>query len=825
MAAIYGGIPCVDPATFRRECLAAGLPLDPWWGRANGFDLNPIGKEPGKGWVLLTRSDLDSLDLTTDHTLTFSGETAATAVSLASITFLSAQCCSPGAEADPAAVYLCTLTDPRYFLGKTPVNTAYNVVSADGTGYLTQTKNGGSAWTWQQVVQDLATALGIGTQTLPFTPDGTPENLSYWGGDAWESLHDVLARLACGLRYNPTAGTFSVVRLGLADSTASAALATLDATPGRRTWDAYPEDPVRAWRPEKVRVQFLRRPAPIDGTSPYYTVDVTLAATAGVKAGTYVTLDDDAAALAATGTPSNSAALATRAAERAADWLRKRGGYERPVLKVYRDFLPGVVRDVPGATVGQVRLDDRGGAMSTMVAAKPDGLLEAWKPFSLLPPWTAVPGPLTTKGDLWGFSTTNARVPVGTNTHVLTADSGEALGVKWAAVGGSGLVDGDYGDITVSGSATVWTIDADAVTYAKMQNVSAASRLLGRGSASGSGDVEEIAVSGALKFSGTTLTTDFDPATNPTYYSTFVTNIAAGGSYGLTYTTVLGINYLTVNTGCGLELAAGAVRVKKADIAGTASATGLVVGANCSVGVDLTPDSTATENVDTVTGFGMVAGNLRLAYTRKEFTNVFNAAGLLIDRFETDSDAVTRDVDPCLFDLCCADDLGVVAGSPTPSSGTTATEFDFTCTASGGGGGYTYLWTFADGDPATSTSEDPVDVQFTSPGTKAWSVVVTDACGRTANDSGTVDVNGFCDLYITEVDSVAHTFDVRTGPLSWEETGGGYTLETNSGGTAWLLTEVGGGPRTWSYGTWDGTGTVTFAADGAYDDISVACYS
>jgi hypothetical protein len=41
--------------------------------------------------------------------------------------------------------------------------------------------------------------------------------------------------------------------------------------------------------------------------------------------------------------------------------------------------------------------------------------------------------PLTTKGDLFGFSTVDARIPVGTNGHVLTADSTETLGVKWAA--------------------------------------------------------------------------------------------------------------------------------------------------------------------------------------------------------------------------------------------------------------------------------------------------------------------------------------------------------------------------------------------------------
>lgn len=41
--------------------------------------------------------------------------------------------------------------------------------------------------------------------------------------------------------------------------------------------------------------------------------------------------------------------------------------------------------------------------------------------------------PLTTKGDLYGYSTADARVAVGTNGTVLTADSTAATGVAWAA--------------------------------------------------------------------------------------------------------------------------------------------------------------------------------------------------------------------------------------------------------------------------------------------------------------------------------------------------------------------------------------------------------
>ena len=63
--------------------------------------------------------------------------------------------------------------------------------------------------------------------------------------------------------------------------------------------------------------------------------------------------------------------------------------------------------------------------------------------------------PLTTKGDLYGFSTLDARVPIGTNNQVLTADSAEALGLKWATpTGFTGVYTSYTPVITQSGTVT-----------------------------------------------------------------------------------------------------------------------------------------------------------------------------------------------------------------------------------------------------------------------------------------------------------------------------------------------------------------------------------
>ena len=73
-------------------------------------------------------------------------------------------------------------------------------------------------------------------------------------------------------------------------------------------------------------------------------------------------------------------------------------------------------------------------------------------------------------------------------------------GLPPAGGGGGGVSDGDKGDITVTSSGTVWTIDNGAVTLAKMANMATAS-LLGRNTA-GTGVPEVLSASTARSLLG-----------------------------------------------------------------------------------------------------------------------------------------------------------------------------------------------------------------------------------------------------------------------------------------------------------------------------------
>jgi hypothetical protein len=76
-----------------------------------------------------------------------------------------------------------------------------------------------------------------------------------------------------------------------------------------------------------------------------------------------------------------------------------------------------------------------------------DDASSKWKP---APAGTA--SPLTTKGDLYGYDTTNQRIPVGDNGQVLTADDTEDLGVAWKAIGSESKVISEIPTGDIDGS-------------------------------------------------------------------------------------------------------------------------------------------------------------------------------------------------------------------------------------------------------------------------------------------------------------------------------------------------------------------------------------
>lgn len=91
----------------------------------------------------------------------------------------------------------------------------------------------------------------------------------------------------------------------------------------------------------------------------------------------------------------------------------------------------------PGVAVQPIA----GGPLSVLAAGVDGNLLTASAGIWISAP-PAITSPLTTKGDIWGFSSVDNRVPVGPDGYLLTADSGAALGVSWQAGGGGGLAIG-----------------------------------------------------------------------------------------------------------------------------------------------------------------------------------------------------------------------------------------------------------------------------------------------------------------------------------------------------------------------------------------------
>jgi len=86
--------------------------------------------------------------------------------------------------------------------------------------------------------------------------------------------------------------------------------------------------------------------------------------------------------------------------------------------------------------------------------------------------------PLTTKGDLYTFSTSDARLGVGANATILTADSAEATGMKWATPSAAGanfsLLNSGGTALTGATTVTISGISGQGTIYVLLRDASAA---------------------------------------------------------------------------------------------------------------------------------------------------------------------------------------------------------------------------------------------------------------------------------------------------------------------------------------------------------------
>ncbi len=267
--------------------------------------------------------------------------------------------------------------------------------------------------------------------------------------------------------------------------------------------------------------------------------------------------------------------------------------------------------------------------------------------------------PLTTKGDIYVYSTQDTRLPVGSNGYVLSSDSTQTTGLKWTA--GYSLtvaeVDGiptvspvdtilfDQADgfvVTNPGGGGTARVDIDravssTVTIDRVQTVGTSVTVT-------SPTTIGLTVDGVKRkeyfgqtAAGFVVSVTEDPSTTD---STSTVNFEDTGTISWALGSGDGLIAAHVNTGCGLTTdGAGALIVDLVQIAGERDESGLIRVTHIddcdTLAVDLVTDSTVSEFLVKTSVINTTDGtdpSISLDQETGRYDNEFNVASAIINR-------------------------------------------------------------------------------------------------------------------------------------------------------------------------------------------------